>query len=270
MKKYLVKNPQAPGGFQSTLGMIFYPDFFFVIDFCKAVKLDYNCTFLKNATNGLCLGMGLLWISQNGEKIIYFLHKEGFVLLKNNKKVAINKKLKLKTAWEDSSMMEFFRFYKSLYDETSNTFFAIHMGRYIIYKLDSDSLKIIQSKKVKPELFKMADDRKQGVHHMMGVEEYYKLLKGVCEVQTVGIDDKYLYVRWGERIGHQSYLDVFDKNSLKLLIEYKLEKTFREGNRVGAFGNGVLYEDDIIEGDEEDLRIIRVYNVRKALQNDLR
>ena len=270
LKEYTVKNPQEPGGFQSTLGMFFYSDCILVSDYCKVVKFNYNLKFQKNVASGICVGIGLKWISKDGKNIFYYSNQEGFVRIKNGKKIAVNTKLKLKTPWEDTSMMIFFREYQCAFDETNNMFFAIHRGRYKIFKLSADNLKILQTRTVKRKNFKMADDKKQGVYRMMGVKEYNTLLYGVCEVQNVCADDRFLYVRWGERVGHQSYVDVFDKNSLKLLVEFKLEKTFKETNRYAAFDpiNGILYEDDLIEdemNDENTRRIIKVYDIKKAV-----
>lgn len=269
-KKYFVKNAQAPGGFESVLGMQFYPDCFLIFDYCKVVKFDYSYKFISNIVNGMCYGMGFKWVSENGEKVVFYADSLGFGLVKDGELVKENAKLKLKTRFQDSSMMNFFRGYKCVYDEYEKCFFVVHIGRYIIYKLNPDNLAILQKVQVFPSNFKMADDKKQGVHHMMGIEEYYRLLNGICEVENISYDKDYVYVRWGERIGHQSYVDVFRKSDFSFVVEYKLEKTHKENNRFAAFsdGDGVLFVDDLILDEESgfgDKRFIRVYDLRKKV-----
>ena len=269
-KRYLVKNAQAPGGFESVLGMQFYPDCFLIFDYCKVVKFDYSYKFVSNVVNGMCFAMGYKWVSKDGKKVIFYTNNQGFGLIENGKLKVRNEKLKINMSLEDTSMMNFFKEYKCVYDEYENSFYAAEIGRYIVYKLNPDNLEILQKVQVFPANFKMADYKKQGVYHFMGVEEYYKLLNGICEVENISYDKDYVYVRWGERIGHQSYVDVFRKKDFSFVVEYKLEKTHKDNNRFAAFsdGDGVLFVDDLIENDESgsgDKRFIMVYDLRKRV-----
>ncbi len=269
-KKYFVKNAQAPGGFESVLGMQFYPDCFLIFDYCKVVKFNYSYRFISNIVNGMCYGMGFKWVSRDGKKMIFYTNSLGFGLVKNGKLVRKNTKLKLTSSLKDSSMMNFFKEYKCVYDGYESCLYAAEMGRYIVYKLNPDNLEILQKVQVFPSNFKMADDKKQGTYHFMGAEEYYRLLNGICEVENISYDKDFIYVRWGERIGHQSFVDVFRKRDFSFVVEYKLEKTHKDNNRFAAFsdGDGVLFVDDLIESDESgssDKRFIRVYNLRKRV-----
>ncbi len=269
-KKYFVKNAQAPGGFQSVLGMQFYPDCFLIYDYCKVVKFDYSYKFISNIVNGMCYGMGFKWVSKDGKKVVFYTNNLGFGLIENGRLKTKNEKLKINMSLEDTSMMNFFKEYKCVYDEYENCFYAVEMGRYIVYKLNPNNLEILQKMQVFPSNFKMADNKKQGVYHFMGAEEYYRLLNGICEVENISYDKGFVYVRWGERIGHQSFVDVFRKKDFSFVVEYKLEKTYKDSNRFAAFsdGDGVLFVDDLIENEEnalKDKRFIRVYNLRKKV-----
>ncbi len=269
IKKIISQNPQEPGGFNWVINIFPEKDFMLFITINKVIKFNNEFKFINEKTRNYARGRSLKWISEDEKKLIFYTDLQGFVRIENGKEVARNLDLRLPNVWHDTSIMQFFRNYLCSLDKKSNKFYAIECGSYTIYVLDPKTLKVLKRKKIKHKEFKMADTKKQGVYKMMSVTEYRKLVYGICEVQNIAVDDKYLFVRWGERIGHQSFVDIFDKNSLKLLISFKLEKTHKETNRYAAFDalNGLLYEDDYIEFEDftKEKRIIKIYNIKNAI-----